>query len=79
MPGSLDPAKVSGKIVVCVGMRGRAAKGLVVKQAGGVGMVLCNDATYGDVVMVDPHLIPAAHCSYSQCLQLFQYLRSPAK
>ncbi|GJN17952.1 hypothetical protein PR202_gb05062 [Eleusine coracana subsp. coracana] len=75
LPDSLDPAKVEGKIVVCVGGRGRAAKGLAVKQAGGVGMVLCNDVSFGDTVFVDPHLIPAAHCSYSQCEQLFNYLR----
>ena len=77
LPGSLDPAKVNGKIVVCVrGVNARVEKGLVVKQAGGVGMVLCNDAGSGDTVVADAHLLAAAHCSYSQCTQLFNYLQS---
>ena len=77
LAGSLDPAKVAGKIVVCVrGENGRVEKGHVVKQAGVVGMALCNDAGYGDSVVADPHLVAAAHCSYSQCARLFTYLRS---
>ncbi|XBI97939.1 hypothetical protein VPH35_018229 [Triticum aestivum] len=76
LPGSLDRAKVAGKIVVCTGARGRAAKGQVVKQAGGVGMVLCNDAASGASIITDPHIIPTAHCSYSQCQEIFNYLQS---
>ncbi|CAL4954933.1 unnamed protein product [Urochloa decumbens] len=77
LAGSLDPAKVAGKIVVCVrGVNGRIEKGLVVKQAGGVGMVLCNDDASEDSVLADPHLVAAAHCSYSQCAKLFNYLHS---
>nr|CAB3474004.1 unnamed protein product [Digitaria exilis] len=77
LPGSLDPTEVAGKIVVCVrGVIARVEKGRVVKQAGGVGMVLCNDPSSGDSVIADPHLIPAAHCSYSQCLKLLDYLKS---
>ncbi|KAF7037289.1 hypothetical protein CFC21_047701 [Triticum aestivum] len=75
-PGSLDPAKVRGKIVVCTrGVNGRVEKGLVVKQAGGIGMVLCNDAGGVDII-ADPHLLPAVHCSYSQCWDLFKHLQS---
>ncbi|TVU35414.1 hypothetical protein EJB05_17301, partial [Eragrostis curvula] len=76
LPNSLDPAKVNGKIVVCVGTIDRAAKGRVVKEAGGVGIVLCNDELFADGVLVDAHIIPAAHCSFSQCARLFSYLRS---
>ncbi|KAF7030220.1 hypothetical protein CFC21_041812 [Triticum aestivum] len=77
LPSSLDPAKVRGKIVVCTrGVNGRVEKGLVVKQAGGIGMVLCNDASGAVDIIADPHLIPAAHCSYSQCGDLFKYLQS---
>ncbi|KAE8791900.1 Subtilisin-like protease [Hordeum vulgare] len=78
LPGSLDPAKVSGKIVVCTrgGSNGRVAKGQVVKDAGGVGMVLCNDAVSGDNIIADPHIIPAAHCSYSKCLEILSYIQS---
>lgn len=76
-PGSLDSDKVHGKIVVYTrGVNARVEKGLVVKQAGGVGMVLCNDAGNGEDVIADPHLIAAAHVSYSQCINLFNYLGS---
>uniref|UniRef100_A0A0D3ESY9 Subtilisin-like protease n=1 Tax=Oryza barthii TaxID=65489 RepID=A0A0D3ESY9_9ORYZ len=76
-PGSLDSDKVRGKIVVCTrGVNARVEKGLVVKQAGGVGMVLCNGAGNGEDVIADPHLIAAAHVSYSQCINLFNYLGS---
>ena len=64
LPGSLDPGKVKGKIVVCVrGVNARVEKGFVVKQAGGVGMVLCNDASTGDTVLADAHVLAAAHCA----------------
>jgi hypothetical protein len=77
LAGTLDPAKVKDKIVVCTrGVNGRMEKGLVVKQAGGIGMVLCNDANIGEVTIADPHLIPAVHCSYSQCRDIFNYLKS---
>uniref|UniRef100_A0ACD5W0W3 Uncharacterized protein n=1 Tax=Avena sativa TaxID=4498 RepID=A0ACD5W0W3_AVESA len=77
LAGTLDPAKVRNKIVVCTrGVNGRVEKGLVVKQAGGIGMVLCNDAGSGDETVADPHLVPAVHCSYSRCKDLFHYLRS---
>jgi len=69
---------VKGNIVVCVRQRSShiLEQGLVVKQAGGVGMVLCNDDSTGDDVTADMHLLPAAHCSFSQCIQLFDYLQS---
>ena len=42
-PASLDPAKVAGKIVLCErGTNARDDKSLAVKDAGGVGMILCN-------------------------------------
>jgi subtilisin family serine protease len=61
----LDPAKVSGKIVVCE--RGGAApanarvdKSVAVKEAGGVGMVLYNVAA-GASVNADLHSLPTVH------------------
>ncbi|MDQ3067418.1 MAG: S8 family peptidase, partial [Actinomycetota bacterium] len=42
-PGTLDPAKVSGKIVVCDrGVIARVDKSKAVQQAGGIGMILAN-------------------------------------
>jgi hypothetical protein len=37
----------------------RVAKGFVVKQARGVGMILYNIASDGEGLIVDPHLLPA--------------------
>lgn len=77
--GSLEPAEVEGKIVVCYveprrdGGSDTVEKGLVVKQAGGVGMVLCNDPRDPNVT-ADAHLLPAAHCSANDCVSLFDYL-----
>lgn len=42
-PGSLDPAKVAGKVVVCDrGVVDRTAKSAEVLRGGGVGMILVN-------------------------------------
>ncbi|XP_039016680.1 subtilisin-like protease SBT5.6 [Hibiscus syriacus] len=76
-PGSLDPTKVKGKIVVC--MRGdglRVAKGLEVKRAGGVGFVLANDEFYGDDMQYDPHFLPATTLSYDDGIKILEYIYS---
>ena len=60
MENSLDPKMVRGKIVVCDrGSSPRVAKGLVVKKAGGVGMILANGVSNGEGLVGDAHLIPA--------------------
>ena len=59
--GSLIPRKVSGKIVICDrGGNPRVEKGIVVKNAGGLGMILANNEHYGEELVADPHLLPAA-------------------
>lgn len=61
MEGTLDPNVVKGKVVLCQrGNNPRVAKGSVVKQAGGVGMILYNTASDGEGLIADPHLLPAA-------------------
>ncbi|KAF1886867.1 hypothetical protein Lal_00046105 [Lupinus albus] len=58
---SLIPSKVSGKIVICErGGNSRVEKGLVVKSAGGIGMILVNTEEYGEQLISDAHLLPAA-------------------
>uniref|UniRef100_A0A0A9D1I6 Subtilisin-like protease fibronectin type-III domain-containing protein n=1 Tax=Arundo donax TaxID=35708 RepID=A0A0A9D1I6_ARUDO len=77
MVGSLDPAKVKGKIVVCLrGINPRVAKGEAVRQAGGVGMVLANDESTGNEIIADAHVLPATHIKYRDGLLLYSYLRS---
>ncbi|KAG0466178.1 hypothetical protein HPP92_017758 [Vanilla planifolia] len=60
MPGTLLPEKVAGKIVLCErGINPRVQKGMVVKDAGGAGMVLANTAANGEELVADSHLLPA--------------------
>nr|WP_253908447.1 S8 family serine peptidase [Arthrobacter sp. H41] len=59
-PGTLDPAKVSGKIVVCDrGVIDRVRKSAAVLEADGVGMVLVN-VTPGSQDL-DLHAVPTVH------------------
>ncbi|MFV0462828.1 MAG: S8 family serine peptidase [Nostocoides sp.] len=59
LAGSLDPAKVNGKIVLCGrGKNGRIEKSFAVASAGGVGMVLYNQ-TDADTLFSDNFFVPA--------------------
>lgn len=56
----LDPAKVSGKVVLCDrGTNDRVNKSLAVKEAGGIGMVLVN--TSPNSLNADFHSVPTVH------------------
>ncbi|KAG9143657.1 hypothetical protein Leryth_017155 [Lithospermum erythrorhizon] len=78
--GSLISQKVAGKVVVCDrGLNARAQKGLVVKNAGGVGMILSNTATYGEELVADAHLLPAAAVGQNSGDLLKKYIFSEAK
>ncbi len=58
--GRLDPAKVTGKIVLCDrGNNARVDKSLAVQQAGGVGMILRNLTP--NSLNADYHLVPTVH------------------
>ncbi|CAL5073736.1 unnamed protein product [Urochloa decumbens] len=75
--GSLDKAKVKGKIVVCIrGKNARVEKGEAVRQAGGVGLVLANDEASGNEVIADAHVLPATHITYNDGIALLAYLNS---
>lgn len=59
-PGSLDPAKISGKVVVCDrGTYDRVAKSAEVARGGGVGMILVNLAASS--LDADKHSVPTVH------------------
>ncbi|KAF5740627.1 putative Xylem serine proteinase 1 precursor [Tripterygium wilfordii] len=61
MTGTLIPARVAGKIVICNrGGNSRAHKGLMVKAAGGVGMILANTEFYAEELIADAHLLPSS-------------------
>ena len=58
-PAVLDPAKITGKVVVCTrGTNARTDKSAAVKTAGGVGMVLVDN---GAGLVADVHSIPSVH------------------
>ncbi|KAE9456911.1 hypothetical protein C3L33_11186, partial [Rhododendron williamsianum] len=58
--GSLEPDVVRGKLVFCDGgINARVEKGLVVRDAGGVGMILANTAASGEELVADSHLLLA--------------------
>jgi subtilisin family serine protease len=58
--GSLDPAVVAGKIVVCDrGIYARVDKSYAVMEAGGIGMVLAN--VVPSSINADLHYVPSVH------------------
>jgi Bacterial Ig domain/PA domain len=61
MAGSLDPAKVTGKIVVCDrGGNVLVNKSLEVRNAGGVGVVIANTPA-SPAPLAEDHIIPTVH------------------
>ncbi|KAG4934333.1 hypothetical protein JHK87_048335 [Glycine soja] len=74
---SLIPENVSGKIVICErGGNPRVEKGLVVKLAGGAGMILANSEAYGEELVADSHLLPAASLGQKSSEILKNYVSS---
>ena len=72
--GSIDPAVVTGAVVLCRrGAIGRAEKGLAVAEAGGVGMILYNNSDT-DNLFTDTHFVPTVHVDYTEGLQVKQYI-----
>ncbi|KAL6660316.1 hypothetical protein ACP70R_002438 [Stipagrostis hirtigluma subsp. patula] len=75
--GSLDPAAVAGKMVVCDrGVTGRADKGEAVKEAGGAAMVLANSEINGQEDSIDVHVLPATLVGYREAVELKKYISS---
>ncbi|CAN1343128.1 Subtilisin-like protease SBT1.7 [Linum perenne] len=75
--GTLIPEQVKGKIVLCDrGMNARAQKGAVVKDAGGLGMVLANTAANGEELVADAHLLPTTAVGQKNGDEIKRYLLS---
>ena len=73
--GTLDPAKVTGKIVACDrGTNARTDKSLAVKNAGGVGMILMN--TSPNSLNADFHFVPTIHVSDVDRATVLAYITS---
>ncbi|KAK4713212.1 hypothetical protein R3W88_019119 [Solanum pinnatisectum] len=75
---SLENIDVKGKIVLCVsdGNTSRIGKAHYVKNAGGAGMILVNDELQGFTVSAEPHVVPAAHVSYTDGPKIISYMNS---
>ena len=72
-PDSLDPAKVSGAIVVCQrGVYDRVAKSAEVQRAGGVGVILANISEGS--LDADFHAVPTIHISDADAPKVYDYL-----
>ncbi|GAA1368010.1 S8 family serine peptidase [Catellatospora chokoriensis] len=73
--GTLDPAKVTGAIVVCLrGDIARTDKSRTVARAGGVGMVLYNDELGS--LSADAHTVPTVHIDEVDGARVLAYLAS---
>lgn len=76
LPGTLDPAKASGRIVVCDrGSNARAEKSQVVKDAGGIGMVLVNVPGEADSLDNDFHAVPTVHLASAHREAVLAYVQ----
>ncbi|CAI9100737.1 OLC1v1037901C1 [Oldenlandia corymbosa var. corymbosa] len=80
LPGSLDPTQVKGKVVLCDrGVNARVEKGAVVKEAGGVAMILANTAASGEELVADSHLLPAVAVGKKLGDVIREYVRTSKK
>jgi subtilisin family serine protease len=73
---ALDPAKVTGKIVLCDrGTNARVNKSLAVKNAGGIGMILANPSP--NSLNADFHFVPTVHISDTDRAAVKAYAATP--
>ncbi|KAK4728622.1 hypothetical protein R3W88_021610 [Solanum pinnatisectum] len=77
-PGSLTDPAIRGKIVLCLAGGGVSSvdKGQVVKDAGGVGMIVINPSQYGVTKSADAHVLPALDVSDADGLRIRAYTNS---
>ncbi|XP_059664690.1 subtilisin-like protease SBT5.6 [Cornus florida] len=76
LPGSLSPDLVKGKVVFCLsGFTANTEKGLEVKRAGGVGMILENPKN-GIGISVDAHLLPGTAIFSNDSATILNYINT---
>ncbi|KAK8931085.1 Subtilisin-like protease [Platanthera zijinensis] len=79
LEGSLNPSFLKNKIVVCDrGVNSRAAKGEVVRRAGGAGMILSNGVFDGEGLVADCHVLPATAVGATTGDEIRKYIASAA-
>jgi subtilisin family serine protease len=78
LPGTLDPAVVAGKIVLCRrGGSARADKSRAVSMADGAGMIMYNNSDV-DNLASDSHWVPSVHIDQTPGLAIKAYIASAA-
>eukprot|EP00897_Mesotaenium_endlicherianum_P006316 jgi/Mesen1/5712/ME000289S04815 len=76
-PGTLDPARVGGKIVICnMGGNHAVEKGQAVLDAGGSGMILVSEIRDPFTTPSDFHRLPAVSVGYSDGGEIIEYANS---
>ena len=76
VPGDLDPAVVSGNVVLCLrGTIARVAKSEAVAIAGGVGMILYNPND-AQALVTDNHWVPSVHINFTDGSTIKDYIAS---
>lgn len=74
-PDTIDPAAVTGKVVVCErGVFDRVSKSNEVERAGGVGMILIN--TTPSSLDADFHAVPTVHLDVEDGQRVLDYIES---
>jgi subtilisin family serine protease len=74
LPDTLDPAKVTGKIVLCRrGGNGRVDKSFSVFNAGGKGMILYNNSDE-DNLFTDNFFVPTVHLDFTEGKKVKDYI-----
>ncbi|XP_015169628.1 subtilisin-like protease SBT1.2 [Solanum tuberosum] len=77
-PGSLTDPAIRGKIVLCLqdDVVSNIDKGQAVKDAGGVGMIIINQPSYGATKSADAHVLPAMDVSAADGKKILSYMNS---
>ncbi|XP_049377988.1 subtilisin-like protease [Solanum stenotomum] len=76
--GSLTDPAIRGKIVLCLqdDVVSNIDKGQAVKDAGGVGMIIINQPSYGATKSADAHVLPAMDVSAADGKKILSYMNS---
>lgn len=67
-PGTLDPTKVKGKVLVCIRFEKTTsvAQGYEAALAGAVGVFVINDDQSGSILLAEPYPLPGANMDAKQ-------------
>lgn len=80
MPGTLDPVKVNGKILVCLVEPGELSTPILSiepEKTGAIGIIAANNQVLESKLLPDTmQQLPTAHITYKDAQTLFSYINS---